>query len=401
MKILHVIANLDFTTGGPPQSCLGMASIVARRGHDITIVTTDRNLPPALRGDGPSVIDGVVIEAYPESFPRRWGTSWAMRRRLEELIPQFDVVHLHSLYLFHDMVAGDFCRRFAVPYIVRPHGTLVSHVFHQHRFRKLLVEVLFQNRVLRGAVGLHYATAEEWRLAKPYALNDHGCVVPNGVNLDTFQDLPPRSLLRERYPEIGNRRVLLYLGRLGVNKGIDVAIEAFARLLPEHDDIHLVLAGPDGGMRAAAERLVAQKGLKDRVTLTGMVTGETKLMVLAGSDILVFPSLGESFGIAVVEAAACRLPLVISDRVGIWREFAAANACVVAPPAPEAFAEKLHGVLNDRSSALSIGTRARELACNKFAWEPVGEQLERMYQQVIRERMLPRLVASEGQETLS
>lgn len=401
MKILHVIANLDSTTGGPPQSSLGMASAVARRGHDVRIVTTDRNLPSSLRRNGSAVFDGVAIEAYPESFPRRWGTSWAMRRRLEQLIPQFDVVHLHSLYLFHDMIAGGCCRRFGVPYIVRPHGTLVSHVFHQHRLRKQLVEALFQNRVLRGAAGLHYATAEEWRLAKPYALNDHGCVVPNGVNLDTFQDLPPRNLLRERYPEIGNRRVLLYLGRLGVNKGIDIAIEAFARLLPEHDDIHLVLAGPDGGMRATAETLISKNGLRDRVTFTGMVTGEAKLMVLAGSDIFVFPSLGESFGIAVVEAAACRLPLVISDRVGIWREFAAANACVVAPPAPEAFAEKLHAVLNDRSSALSMATRAGELACNKFAWEPVGEQLERMYQQVIGERMLPRLVAAAGQETLS
>lgn len=247
------------------------------------------------------------------------------------------------------------------------------------------METLFQNRALRKAAALHYATEEECRLARPYALNERACVVPNGLDLDTFQNLPPHRLLRDRYPEIGNRQVLLYFGRLAVNKGIEVAIQAFAQLARERDDVHLVLAGPDGGLRGVAETLVANAGLHDRVTFTGMVTGEAKLMVLAGSDFFVFPSFGESFGLAVVEAGACGLPLIISDRIGIGSEFAAANACVVAPPTPRAFAEQLRAVLNEPNAARSMGGRAKELVRLNFAWESVGERLELMYQSALRQ----------------
>ena len=90
------------------------------------------------------------------------------------------------------------------------------------------------------------------------------------------------------------------------------------------------------------------------MTFTGIGPRRSKTNSAAGSDFLVFPSFGESYGIAVVEAAACGLTLVISDRVGIWTEFAAANACVVAPPTTEAFAEKLRALPNHRDAAAEI-----------------------------------------------
>jgi len=393
VKILHAIANLDYSTGGLPRSCLGMARAVARRGHEVTIITTDRNIADTLRedGNGHRTGCGVVIEAYPGSFPRRWETSWALRRRAQELVPQTDVVHIHSLYFFHAMVIGGLCQRFGVPYLVRPHGTLVSHVYRHHRPRKLLMELIFQNRGLRKAAGLHFATEEEWRLAQPYALNARGCIIPNGIDIDSFNDLPPRALLQQHYPAIGERKVLLFLGRLHVNKGLNIAIDAFAQLASERDDVHLVLAGPDGGMRAAAEAWARKAGIDDRVTFTGLVTGEDRAMVLAGSDVFVLPSLGESFGMSVIEAAACGLPLVISDRVNLCTEFVTANACLVAPLSAKAFAAQLSAVLQDPGAARMMADRALNLVRCNFTWDGVGRRLEEAYQQVIRDRKLPLL----------
>jgi glycosyltransferase involved in cell wall biosynthesis len=398
MKILHVISNLDSATGGPPEACLGMARLLAKRGHEARIVTTDRNLPASLRGRGnsPVAIDDVLIEAYPMSPPARWGTSWAMRRRLREIIPKVDVVELHSLYLFHDMIAGNLCRRFDVPYIIRPHGALVSHVYRRHRYRKLVMELLFQNKVLRSAAGLHYATHEEARLARPYALNKRGCVIANGVDLDGLRDLPSRQMLRQLYPEVGDRRVLLYMGRLAVNKGLDITIGAFTQLAREYHDVHLVIAGPDGGLQQAVETMVANARLNDRVTFTGMIAGQNKATVLAGSDIFVFPSLGESFGIVVIEAAACGVPLAISDRVNLWPDFAAASACMVAPPDIQSFVQNLRILLDDPERARTLAERAREIVHERFTWDGLGDAYVQMYRQAIKDGALPLLARDES-----
>lgn len=351
------------------------------------IVTTDR-------GYGPDPVDGedgVAIEALPGSWPSFFGTSWAMRRGLAEAIPEVDVVHLHSLYLFHDWVAGHYCRRQGKPYIVRPHGTLDPFIVRRHRWRKAVAGALFQNAVLRHAAGLHYTAREEWQLARPHARNARGCIVPIGIDLEPFADLPPRAALRARYPEIGDRKVVLFLGRLSFKKGVDVVVAAFAEVARERDDVFLVVAGPDDGVQAAAEASIAEHGLAQRSLFTGMVSGEDKRIVLAGSDVFVLPSQSENFGIAVVEAAACGIPVVISDRVNLWTDFRDAEAGLTAPPAVPDFAAHLRYLLGNPAAAAQLGRRGAELARRRFSWDALGADYEEMYATAARDKMLPEL----------
>ena len=387
MRLLHVIANLQREAGGPAQACIEAARLMARRGHQVRIITTDRGLPPDYRGgERPQSPAMPAIEAFPESFPRFWDASWAMRRRLATAIPEADVVHLNSLYLFHDWAAGDCCRRFGTPYIVRPHGMLDPYIRARHRWRKSVMEGLFQNAVLRRAAGVHYTTEEEWELARPNAHNARGWVVPIGVELGAFERLPPKHLLRARYPEIGERRIVLFFGRLNFKKGLDTAIAAFARAARSREDVFLLLVGPDGGMRRQAEQWVQAAGIADRARFTGMVSGEEKRLVLAGSDIFVLPSLSENFGISVIEAAACGLPVIISDRVNLWRDFARAEAGLVAPPAVEPFTAHLETLLDDPEGALAMGRRGAALVRQNFTWDVLGERYEAMYREAAETR---------------
>jgi glycosyltransferase involved in cell wall biosynthesis len=302
-----------------------------------------------------------------------------MRRHLADAIPQADVVHLHSLYLFHDWAAGACCRRWAKPYILRPHGTLDPFIRRRHRWRKALLEALFQNEVLRRAAGLHYTTSEEQVLAQPHALNPRGWVVPNGIELSAFDSLPPPSALRERYPQIGDRKVVLFFGRLHFKKGVDTTIRAFAAPARERDDVILELAGPDRGLRCQAEQWVAEAGLGERSLFTGMVAGDDKRVLLGGSDAFVLPSQSENFGISVIEAAACGIPVIISDRVNLWRDFGDARAGLVAPPTVEAFTGCLRFVLDNSAEAAAMAGRGADLVRRRFAWEALGDQYERMY----------------------
>jgi glycosyltransferase involved in cell wall biosynthesis len=387
VRILHVVADLDHRKGGPTAACLGLARMMARRGHHVRIITTNRGFAPETSDRG-----GVVeIDALPGNWPAFFGTSWAMRRRLAEVIPDVDIVHLHSLYLFHDWATGRECWRLGKPYIVRPHGTLDPFIYRRHRWRKALIEVLFQDAVLRRAAGLHFTAREEWRLARPHALNPRGCIIPIGIDLGPFADLPPRTTLRARYPAIGDRKVVLFLGRLSFKKGVDIAIAAFAKATRGRDDAFLVIAGPDNGVRADAEARIALEGLGEKVLFTGMVSGEDKRVVLSGSDVFLLPSQSENFGIAVVEAAACGIPVVISDQVNLWRDFEDAKAGLTAPPAVDPFATHLRALLDDPSKAARLGQRGAELARRRFNWEALGAEYEEMYALAARDKALPEL----------
>ena len=362
-----------------------MARAVARRGHQVLIFTTNKDGPGVhdVPLDRPLEKDGVVTRYFPVQVPRAWDTSWPLARALSREIPRVDLVHLHSLYLFHDLIVGRVCRKNNVPYILRPHGTLDPYIHARHRWRKRLMELSFQNSVTRGAAALHFTTDEEMRLAEPYSCGTRGIVVPNGIEAKEYAVLPPRGTFRRQHPEIGERPVVLFFGRLNFKKGLDVLTAAFADVAREHPDAHLVIVGPDGGLRAKTEAWIENYGLSSRTLFTGMLTGADKLAVLADSDLFVLPSYSENFGIAVVEAMACGLPGLISDRVNIGREVASAGAGVVARPERDAFAREMAQLIGSPDRLAAMGAEGRRLAVSKFDWGQVGAELERTYREIL------------------
>lgn len=386
MKILHVIATLAPRDGGPSKACFEMARAVARRGHDVTIFATNMNgLDDVLDVpvDRPIERDGVTIRYFPIEFPKFLGNSAPMARALEETVPQMDAIHLHSLYMLHCRFTARACRRAGVPYLMRPHGTLDPYLYRRHRFRKMLLELWFQNRVTRGAAAMHFTTEEEMILAAPHVFGARGIVVPHGLDTDEYDDLPPRGRFRARHPGIGERPIVLFFGRLNFKKGLDILTRAFADVVREVPDAHLVVAGPDRGMLEKTQAWVEGFGLGRHTTFTGMVTGDDKLALLADSDLFVLPSYSENFGIAVVEAMACGLPVAISDKVNLWHEVANAGAGWVTPADAGAFADAMIEALHDLDGARARGARGRALVGERFQWPQIGHALEEAYASIV------------------
>lgn len=356
-----------------------MARAVARLGHEVGIYTTDREadaderLPP-----GEAVLrEGVEIRMFPQGAPAMVATSWPLYRALRARIPQVDVVHIHSLYLFHTWAAARIARAAGKPYIVRPHGTLDPYLWQRHRARKSLLEALFQNRVLRHAAAIHYTTAEEMQLAAPYVHGAPGVVIPNGIETEEYARLPAPGTFRTSHPEIGQRRIVLFLGRLNFKKGLDLLIPGFARVADRHD-LHLVLAGPDDGMADKVRGWIAEAKIGTRVTFAGMLTGAAKLAVLADSYCFALPSYSENFGIAVVEAMACGLPVAISDKVNIWREVVDAGAGLAGPTTIEEVARQLDALAAD-PAAHAMGRAGRALVAQRYAWPAIARDLAAVY----------------------
>jgi glycosyltransferase involved in cell wall biosynthesis len=363
-----------------------MAEAVARLGHRVTIAATDYT-PSGGRAAPPEGAGAPVnLHLFAAGFPRAWLTSWPLKKGLEQLVPEADVVHIHSLYLFHSWTAGSLCRRLGVPYIVRPHGTLDPYIRRRHRWRKRAMELWFQNRVLRDAAVIHYTSAEERRLAEPFVHGAPGSVVPLGLDLADYADLPPPGSFRALHPEIGARPILLFLSRLNFKKGLDILIEAAAHVVGAGMDAHLVIAGPDGGMEAAARRWVVRAGLGPRTTFTGMLSGRAKLAAFRDASLFVLPSSSENFGIAVVEAMACGTPVLVSDRVNIWREIVEDGAGVAEPPQAHRFAAAALRLLRDEPLRLAMGRAARDCVARRYQWSDIATELERLYLSLLAER---------------
>ena len=385
MKILHVIANLAPRYGGASKACRDQARAMARRGHDVSILTTDQDGPYQLDvpTDRDIVEDGVRLRYFPIQLPRYWCTSWPLAKALETEIPAHDLIHMHSLYLFHNWTAGRICRRAGTPYIVQPHGTLDPFIHRRRRLRKMIAEIAFQNRVLRHAAAILYTAEEEKRLAEAYACGAPGLVVPLGLDLEDYDNPPAPGAFRTRHPEIGDKTIILFFGRLNFKKGLDLLIEAYAVIARARDDVHLVLAGPDGGMQGQVEMWLREQGVRNRATFTGMLLAEDKAAVLSDSDIFVLSSYSENFGISVIEAMAYGLPVVISNNVNIWPEVKAGGSGKITPCDAEEVARALFELLDDPGMARDMGKNGKNLVRERFSWPKIALMLEDVYSSLV------------------
>jgi glycosyltransferase involved in cell wall biosynthesis len=380
MNILHVIATLAPESGGPAQACLEMAMAVAARGHQVSIFTTDFGAPLDLRLAADETVD---IRVFPVQWPPTWKPSIPMAHALVETMDHYDVIHLHSLYLFHDWVGGILAQRARLPYIVRPHGLLDPYIWQRHRSRKRLVEALFQTRVLNHAAAIHYTSELEREISEPYAGVAPSRVVPLGVSLESLENLPPAETFLRRFPATAGRRIVLFLSRLHEKKGLNLLVPAFAAAHRVAPDLHLVVAGPDDGVLAATRASVATHGLDSAVTFTGMLTGQDKLAAFSAASMFVLPSYSENFGIAVVEAMAAGLPTIVSDQVNIHRDIADQGAVVV-PCEVAPLARAIGDLAADPVRAHAMGVEARATARRLYDWPNVAASLENLYAEVAR-----------------
>ncbi len=382
MRILHVIGDLAPASGGPAKAGFEMARALARRGHEVAIYTTDFGQPADMPRK--QTRDGVRLSYFPLQAPRIWLSSWPLRATLARDLPGFDLLHLHSLYLFHDWAAGNLARRIAKPYIVRPHGSLDPYIFRRHRLKKLIFDLWFQDRVLAGASAIHYTAEEEMHLAEPYVHGAPGVVIPNGLDPSDYANLPAKGSFRARHPEIGDRTILLFLSRINFKKGLGILARAVGQLA--RDDLHLVIAGPDGGYLAETKRFVAEAGISARTTFTGMLTGQDKLAAFADAALFILPSYSENFGIAVVEAMACGVPVLISDKVNIWREVAADGAGRAVPCDARAVAQEIATMLAAPASLAAMGAAGRAAVARRYDWSVIAQRLENIYAAIIAGR---------------
>jgi glycosyltransferase involved in cell wall biosynthesis len=317
LKILQLVDTLDPSGGGVATAVLDLSRGMPKRGHKVDIVVLDDPNAPWLADVGLPV--------------RALGAGLTSYRYSSKLLPWLkkhggdcDRVIVNGMWQYLSFAAW---RRYAgstIPYFVFPHGMLdpwFKESFPLKHLKKWLYWPWADYRVLRDAAAVVFTSEEECLLARKsfWLYRVRESVSPLGVKAAAQASAEAREDLFQRFPQLRNKRLLLFLGRLHPKKGCDILIEAFGQV--GDDSVSLVLAGPDQvGWRTELQQRVDSLKITERVVFTGMLQGDIKQAALDAADAFILPSHQENFGIAVVEALAAGLPVLISNRINIWRE---------------------------------------------------------------------------------
>jgi glycosyltransferase involved in cell wall biosynthesis len=385
MRVLHVIPSLDPATGGPPVVTCALAAAQGGLGWEPEVLSY--RIPGAedrIKGSlkGVPGIDRVKWQYLApltkfERFFARKGDQW-----LEQSVRQYDLLHLHGVWDPLVRAAGLQAIGKKVPFVLTPHGMLDTWALAQNPLRKRLALLVSYRHILNEARFLHYLTEAERERSAPLQLKPAAVILPNGIFVDQLEPLPDRGRYRAAHPELNGGKLVLFLGRLHFKKGLDVLLDAFTRVCGEMPEAHLIVAGPDYGARGALEAQVQRLNLREHVHLVGSVFGDEKLAALRDAECFVLTSRQEGFSIAIIEAMACGLPVVITPGCH-FPQVQDAGAGVIAELEPGAIADALLAVLRDPAGSQERGQRGRELVEREFTWSTIAQAMVEQYRKAV------------------
>ena len=394
MNLLHVIPYYApaWTYGGSVRAAADLTRALAAEGHSVYVLTTDTLSPAQRTPKRRETIGGVHVYRVRNlsntlrgrlNLSTPTGIADAARRLIQD--HAIDVVHCHELRTVENLRAAPVANALGVPVVVSPHGTL-PYDTGRPIMKRLWDRVLGRRLLPRfdRVIALTATEAAEaktiWTGCRLTLPDDRVSIVPNGVHPQEFASLPPRDLFRTQW-KLGNGPVVLFLGRLHERKGLHLLIPAFAEAVKAGPDARLVIAGPDEGMLTKLKDQVSQFSLGGRVVFTGMLTGNEKLAALAAADLFALPAVGEGFSMAVLEAMACGLPVLLTPGCN-FPEVVDAGAGVVVPRDIGALSEALRALLIDGDRRASMEQRARQLVQERFTWPQVVAQMVEVYRHV-------------------
>ena len=214
-----------------------------------------------------------------------------------------------------------------------------------------------------------------------------GVVIPHAIDPLAYRQLPPRGAFRNAHPELGTDRLVVFMGRLAPQKGVDILIDAFAICRQTTSDIRLVLSGPDGGALPSLRERIRHHGVADRVHFTGFIEGEHKRALLSDATVWACISRADNFGIAAVEALACGLPVVVSQEMGICNAVSNRSVGIVVPGSAQSAAEAILHLLAGDQNHDEMARRAKTAVADCYGPDTVSFQMETFFVEVIAGRV--------------
>jgi len=381
MRILHVVPTYlpAVRYGGPIYSVHGLCKALAAQGHEVHVFTTnvdgphDSNVPLGESVD----MEGVKVWYFPSRFLRRLYCSSMMAKELRRSIVNFDLVHLHSVFLWPTLAAARLAQKADVPYVVSPRGMLVKDLLWRKSFwLKSAWVKLFERRTLEMAAFIHTTSETEAAELRAFAFKlPKSVVIPNGV--DSLSSKGEGQLSSDVLDLTKGAPYALFLGRINWKKGLDRLIGAWCDI----PDMQLVIAGNDKeGYLSALQQQINEANLTAVVKILGRGIREVdKTALYSSARLFILPSYSENFGNTVLEAMAVGCPVVVTPEVGAAGVVKESGSGLVVDGEPGKLAAAIRALLEDEQKMNRMGEVGKIAVEAGYTWPSIARRMEKAY----------------------
>ncbi len=394
LKVVHVIASIGENTGGTATAVVDLLTNLA--GNDVNLELCTIDMGPA--AGKPLELDRSTISVHEASAHgcRRLRLYWSKRftSMLREVCRDADIIHSHGMWMTTVGQATKVANELGIPRVHSPHGMLEPWALSRSAWKKKLAWFMFAGKAVRTAACIDAKAVLEAQNIENLGFGNPICVTPIGLNVDEYLTEPSCDTVEQEWPQLRDKRTLLFLSRIHPKKGLIGLARVWGRLADQFPDWHLVIAGPDeANHQSEVEHELSACGVRDRTTFTGSVSGLMKTNIFAGCDVFVLPTYSENFGIVVPEALASGKPVITT--VGTpWVQLTEAN-CGWRIELGEQYLEAalLEAMSMSESERHEMGIRGRQLVRDRFDWGSIAQQTLAMYNWVLDKGPKPSCVA--------
>lgn len=373
MNILHVNMSLDPISGGGTVERIcqlhgSMRKMSGLSSSILSVAVTDLSALPESK-------DVVLLPCW----NRRWYLPLPKLRTIYRLICRADVIHLMNHWTILNAIVYLITRLAKKPYVISPAGALA--IFGRSKGIKRCYNRLVGSAMVCNAAAAIAITEDEVDILIQYGVAAKRIqLIPNGVRLEDFacNDV---HLFRKQ-AGLGNRDYLLFLGRLNEIKGPDLLLEAFIELSSVFLELHLVVAGPDGGMEELLKTRARKAKLADRVHFVGYIGGKLKSSAYHGASLLVVPSRQEAMSIVALEGAVCGVPVVLTDRCG-FGALASAGAARLTEADCSAISKVIFELMSDPVLRKEMGAKGQQFVASSYTWDIAAESHLKLFDRCV------------------
>lgn len=395
MRLLHIIPYFypAWAYGGTCRAAWGLSRALARKGHEVTVFTTDALEAHSRAQPAFEVVEGVRIHRFRNvSNHLAWGRLFlplGFGWHLADTLRWADVAHLHEYRSYQNAVALPVMERLGVSFVLTAQGGM-PRIMGRHA-AKAVYDWLVGRRILRRASRLHALNALERQQFMELGVEaERIAVLPNCVDVDEYQELPPVNGFRRQYEIPEDAPVVLFLARVNRIKGVDFLVSSFARVVRQVPEAILLIVGPDDGFLPDVQRQIAGLGLSGQVRFTGYLTGQEKLAAYRSARVYVLPSAYEMFAITLLESLACGTPIIATERCGLADLVRERDlGYIVGYGDVPGLGDEITRILRDPAEAQRRAREGREYVLANFGWDSIAGNWVEVYRACVENRHRP------------
>jgi glycosyltransferase involved in cell wall biosynthesis len=382
IEVCQVVASINENTGGPAYSVTNLAQALSEQGIHSHLFTLD--YPQRGKQICPQGVKLHSHLATKLANSLRGFQPKASQYLLQLASTELDLIHNHGLWMFPNFYARQAAVLNKLPLVISSRGMLESWSLKNSWHKKWLAWRLYEQKNLSSATVFHATSLQEVKSIRKLGSKQPIALIPNGVSIPALDRLPDRKILINFFPELQDKKWLLFLSRIHPKKGLDNLLCVWRSLASKFPDWHLIIAGPDLiGYQAKLEKLTTYLQLEKRVTFTGMLSGNIKASALSNADLFVLPTHSENFGIAVAESLGYSVP-VVTTKGAPWQDLIEYGCGWWIEDDRQALQTALMEAmqLGDRERQ-AMGCKGRVMVETKYSWHSVAKEMSELYRWIL------------------